>query len=347
MGTALSGPVLVTGASGFIGGRLVRRLVERGARVVCVVRAGSRVDELRGAGVVCLIGDVTDPGSIERAVAESGAVTVFHVAGLVKALGPDGFTRVNVGGATHVAAACAGRASPPVLVVVSSLAAAGPSAAGAMRGEEDVPAPVSRYGRSKLGGELGAARYAGLVPISIVRPPVVFGPGDRGVLEMFRLIARCGVHCVPGWRGGGHRLSLVHVDDVVEGLLLAAEKGERVREGGSPGQGVYFVAGDDHPTYEQLGEAIAASLGRKRPLMVRVPGVVLRGAGLAGDVVGAVGGRAGWISSDKVREALAGPWVCSSEKARVQLGWRANPGAVTLAEQLRATADWYRQAGWL
>ena len=339
-------PVLVTGASGFIGGRLVRRLIQRHRRVSCLVRANSRRDELQSAGAQLLTGDVTDRSSVDRALAQAQAGTVFHLAGLVKAQRRADFMRVNAGGVETVAAACADRAGPPVLVVVSSLAAGGPCAADQLRVEGDTPAPVSNYGASKLAGEQAADRYAGAVPITIVRPPIVFGPGDRGTLEIFRPIARRGLHIVPGSESGARarRFSLVYVDDLVEALLLAAAKGERLRERGSPGQGVYFIAGEDNPTYAQFGQDIAKALGQKPPVIMRVPGPLLRLAGIGGDVLARVRRRPGWISSDKISEALAGSWSCSSAKARAHLGWAP---AASLADRLRETAAWYRHAGWL
>lgn len=321
----------------------MRRLIERHCRVSCLVRANSRIDELRSAGAQLVTGDVTDRGSVERALAESQAGTVFHLAGLVKALRRDDFTSVNTGGVETVAAACADRAGPPVLVVVSSLSAAGPCAADQLRVEGDIPAPVSNYGRSKLAGEQAAAKHAGAVPISIVRPPIVFGPGDRGVLEMFRPIARWGLHLVPG--RGEPRLSLIHVDDLVEGLLLAGEKGERLLQCGSPaGQGIYFIAGEDRLTYAQLGQAMATALGKKPPAVIHLPGPLVRLVGVSGDVMGWMRRRPGWVSRDKITEALAGSWTCSPAKARSQLGWSP---AATLTDRLHETAQWYRQAGWL
>jgi nucleoside-diphosphate-sugar epimerase len=342
MDTTALQPVLVTGASGFIGRRLVRRLIEGQCRVSCLVRAKSHIDELRSAGAQLIMGDVTDRISVAQALAQSQASIVFHLAGLVRARRRDDFARVNTGGVETVAATCADRAGPPVLILVSSLSAAGPCAADRLRDEGDIPAPVSNYGRSKLAGEQAAAKHSGAVPISIVRPPIVFGPGDRALLEIFRPIARWGLHVVPG--RGDSRFSLIHVDDLVEGLLLVAEKGERLREHGSPGQGVYFIAAEDAPTYAQLGQAIAKALGQKPPAVLRLPGPLLKLAGIGADVMARVRRRPGWINSDKISEALAGSWTCSSAKARTHLGWSP---AAALADRLRETAQWYRQAGWL
>lgn len=334
--------MLVTGASGFIGQHLVRRLIERGDRVSCLVRATSRIDALRSSGAQLIAGDATDRAGVERALAESQAGVVFHLAGLVKALRTEDFLRVNAGGVESVAAACADRSERPVLIVVSSLAAAGPCAGDQPRVEGDLPAPVSAYGRSKLAGELAAARYDTRLSISVVRPPIVFGPGDRGVLEMFRPIAHSGLHVVPGWEE--RRVSLIHVADLVALLLLAAEKGERLQPHGAPGQGVYFVAAEHDPTYAELGQAMAMALGKKRTTVVHMPGPLVRLVGLCGDALGRVRQRPGWVNSDSMAEALAGSWTCSSAKARTQLGWSP---AATVAERLRETAQWYRQAGWL
>ncbi|MCE9592181.1 MAG: NAD-dependent epimerase/dehydratase family protein [Planctomycetes bacterium] len=335
-------PLLVTGASGFIGGRLVRRLIELHGRVFCLVRGHSRTDELRSAGVQLITGDVTDRSSLDRALAQSQAGTVFHLAGLVRALRRDEFMRVNEGGAETVASACAGRADPPVLVVVSSLSAAGPSDTGRERVEGDAPTPVSNYGRSKLAGERTAAKYAGALPITVVRPTIVFGPADRGMLEIFRPIARWGLHLVPGREE--RRYSLVHVDDLVEALLLAAEKGERLLPGGEPGQGMYFIAGDEQVTYAQLGQAIADALVRKSPAILHLPAPLVKLSGAIGDLTAILTRRPGWVGGDKIADVLAGSWTCSSAKAHTQLGWFPT---ATLAERLRETAEWYRQAGWL
>jgi nucleoside-diphosphate-sugar epimerase len=335
-------PVLVTGASGFIGRHLVRHLIDRGCQVSCLARATSRIDELRSAGAQLVMGNMTDPAIIARALALSQARIVFHLAGLLKALRTDDFLRVNAGGVESVAAACADRADPPVFVVLSSLAAAGPCAVDRPRIESDVLTPVSNYGRSKLAGEQAAARYAGGVPITIIRPPIVFGSGDRGVLEMFRPIARWGIHAVPG--RGERRFSLIHVTDLVEGLLLAAEKGERLRPNGLPGQGIYFMAADDYPTYAELGQAMAAALGKKRATVVHLPGPLVKLVGLCGDAMTWIRQRPAWVNSDKMTEALAGSWMCSPAKARTHLGWSP---AAALAERLYETAQWYRQARWL
>jgi nucleoside-diphosphate-sugar epimerase len=331
--------VLVTGASGFIGRHLVRRLIARDRRVFCMVRATSHADTLRAAGAECIICDIGDRAGVSRVIAASQAGVVFHLAGLVRAMGAQAFLRANAGGADVVAGACAEQSGRPVLVLVSSIAAAGPSGE-APKAESDPPMPVSEYGRSKLAGEQAVSRYAGAVPTTIVRPCIVFGEGDRGVFELFKQIARSGVHVVPG--PGDRLVSLVAVADLVECLVLAAEKGERLAPDGS-GRGIYFAAAADLSQVE-LGRAIAQALGKERARIVHLPDWGIRAIGLGGDVVSRIRRRPGWIGGDKVADVLAGSWTCSSAKARRQLGWSP---AAPLADRLRETAQWYRDARWL
>ncbi|MEO8302679.1 MAG: SDR family NAD(P)-dependent oxidoreductase [Betaproteobacteria bacterium] len=339
MNTTARRSALVTGASGFIGTHLVRRLVTRGYRVSCLVRASSPIDELRAAGADLLECEIDDRVGVSRAVAASKARVVFHVAGLLRAMASRDFMRVNAEGVDAVAAACMAQADPTVLVLVSSIAAAGPSGE-ASKTERDSPLPVSDYGRSKLAGEEAAARYAAGVPITIVRPSVVFGAGDRGFFELWKPIARTGIHVVPA--GGDRRLSLIAVQDLVDCIVLAAEKGERLVPDG-PGRGIYFAAAADL-SHRELGRAIADALGKADPRVVHLPEWAIRTIGFGGDVMSQIRRRPGWVGRDKVTEMLAGSWTCSSAKARRQLGWSP---AAPLQSRLRETARWYFDAHWL
>lgn len=158
------------------------------------------------------------------------------------------------------------------------------------------------------------------------------------MIELFRSIARWGVHLVPG--RGEHYVSVIHVADLVESILLVAEKGERLRPDGAPGQGIYFVAADDVLTYAELGRAMAHALGKKRLAVFHLPGPVVRLVGRCGDVMGHIRRRSGWVNSDKIIEALAGSWTCSAAKAHTHLGWSP---AAALADRLLETAQHIRR----
>jgi nucleoside-diphosphate-sugar epimerase len=333
--------VLVTGASGFIGAKLTERLVERGDDVTCLVRATSNRSALAPLGVRFATGDVRDPAAVRSAVGESEIV--YHLAGLVTAFRARDLVAVNAEGFRNVAAACAGRATPPVLVSVSSLAAAGPSPPDRARTESDPARPVSHYGRAKREAELIAEQYAVEVPITIVRPPIVFGEGDLLMRNVFRSIFRYGVHLAPGVARSHY--SLIHVRDLVEALVLSAERGTRLSPAGAeqtdPPRGYYFVATEDQPTFAELGSMIGTSLGRTSVCILRSSGPVLLWAAAAlAEAVARLRGQPYIFNFDKVREARAGNWVCSTGTIRRDLGFSPQ---TPILDRLRQTADWYLQ----
>lgn len=336
--------VLVTGASGFIGPHLVRALCERGDRVTCLVRRSSDLSALEHTGAVFVYGDVTEATSLTEPISQIDCV--YHLAGQTRAFHPDQFYAVNEGGTRALARACARRESPPTLVMVSSIAAAGPSDEAIPRREDDPPTPVSHYGRSKLAAERAAAEYASEIPVTIVRPAWVFGEGDRDTLELFRWVAR-GVHLVPVQPR--RRYSLLHAADLANLLIQAAALGERRpppdEEPAPPGKGVYFAASQERPTYVELGRLVADALGRHRIWTVSMPPLLTRVVAVCVEAKARLLRQPpGIVNPDKAREGLVGSWVCSAEKACGQLGFST---AFTLAERLRQTAIWYREQGWL
>ncbi|MBN2578658.1 MAG: NAD-dependent epimerase/dehydratase family protein [Pirellulales bacterium] len=336
--------VLVTGASGFIGSHLVQELVRRGEEVSCLVRTTSQIESLRALKVRLFYGDVTDLESLTRAVA--GHESVYHLAGVVKALTRKEYYRVNQGGMRNIARACAA-ATPPVLTIVSSLAACGPSVDGRPRVESDPPKPVSHYGWSKRYGEREVGAWAGRVPITVIRPSIVLGEGDAASLPMFRAVKRFGVHTVPGL--GRNRFSLIHADDLVDLLIRASRRGRRLadpRSNGSAsrGQGYYFAACEETPVYDDLGRLIAHAVGRRAafPLHIATPLVWLVAGGVT--VVSQISRKPQILNLDKAREMTAGSWICSAEAAQRELGFRV---LAPLRERLSQTARWYQEKGWM
>jgi nucleoside-diphosphate-sugar epimerase len=192
--------IAVTGATGFIGRHLVSHFASRGDAVVPVGRPLER-----------------------EALAKKfrGADTVVHLAGVVSTTRDEEYVEVNVGGARAVAEAARERGVR--LVHVSSLAAAGPSPPGAPRTEDDPPAPMTAYGRSKLEGERVIAAIPGL-PWTVLRPGVVYGSGDRALLPLFVLASR-GVLPLIGRASAAY--TFVHVSDLVRAIAAAVDQDAR------------------------------------------------------------------------------------------------------------------------
>jgi nucleoside-diphosphate-sugar epimerase len=299
------------------------------------------------AGAELCFGDVTQPAAVAAAV--QGTDVVFHAAGLTRALRAQDLQQVNGQGTWNVSQACAAQPQPPVLVVVSSLAAAGPARQGTTRTESDPPAPVSNYGRSKRAGELAAAAWASRVPTTIVRPGVVFGPANREMLDMFRTIAAAGVHVTPSF--APPPLSVIFVDDLIQILLLAAERGARIPAGtpnqgrsGNSSQGYYFACTTEYPTWAELGRAVADCLGYRHLCSLNfVESFVWLVAGV-NELISRLRGQPHPLSLDKMREALVASWASSPASVQRDLGFVA-PRSVR--QRLQETVDWYLRHRWI
>jgi len=324
--------VFLTGATGFVGRHVAEALANSGHDVRCLVRSVARAGHLVEAGHEIVPGGMLDAPALRAGV--QGADAVVHVAGLIAARSYDEMRAVNVTGSGLLATACAEASAPPSrLVLISSLAAGGPSsAAGPLTREDEAPRPASRYGLSKLHGEFAMRR--GLSPrtaLTVVRPPAVYGPHDRGILEFFRAAAR-GLRL----RLGERRVSIVHGEDLARGVLAA------LVTPAAAGRTYHFANTESHSLNDLL-QRVAAAVGG-RTVRVAVPSVAVRAAGVVAEEIARVRGTIPTFSRDKVREFLAPGWECDASRARDELGWVP---VHAIDDGLRSTAAWYREHGWI
>lgn len=292
----------VTGGTGFVGQRLLKLAVERGFRV----RALTRRPQAEHRRIDWIAGDLGACAGLC-----DGADAVIHVAGVINARTATEFHVGNVEG-TRILIDAATAAGVGRFVHVSSLAAREPS--------------LSAYGASKAASE--ALVRASSLAWTIVRPPAVYGPGDRETYELFKLATQ-GIALVP-MRG---RASFIHADDLSAALLALAT---------SDATGV-FEPDDGHPKgYEhgQFARLIGAAVGRQ-PLVLRVPGAGMLAGAAVDTALSRLRGRLPKLSFDRARYFAHPDWVSHGPAIP---GWTPR---IAAAEGLAATARWYREAGWL
>lgn len=316
--------VFVTGGTGFIGKHLVRQLVAAGATCHCLVRKTSNTDSIQQPGVSLVYGSIDRPETYADLL--SGCDAVVHLAGLTQALSPDQLYQVNGEACGQLADACIAAAVSRV-VYVSSLAAAGPPPAKKpIRDETDPEQPVSDYGRSKLEGESQFRKRASQLPTTVIRPGVVYGPGDKNFGQLVSSVVRMHLHLVIGFRTP--KLSLIHVDDLVTLIIAAIDKGETLSTDSdnlaSRSHGIYFACDDsEFITYADLGRRVAKAADT-RVLVWPIWKITGHCIAWFSEAIARLQGKASILNRDKIREATVWSWACSSQKARTQLGFKTN-----------------------
>lgn len=319
---------LVTGATGFVGSHVAEALRQRGDDITALARSPRKAEPLTAIGARVVAGDLHDAVALQRAV--EGQDVVYHVAGLVAARSEAEFLRANREGTENVVAAME-REGVSRLVLVSSLAAAGPAPRGAPLSGDEPARPVTAYGRSKLAAEQ-TVRRSGL-SWSIVRPPIVYGPRDREVLKVFRL-AR--LRIAPVFGDGAQELVAVHAGDLAAALIaVATSPASRGR--------TYTACHPEVFTSAEFVVAVAAAMGRS-VTRLHIPESVGRVVLSLTEAAAKLARQSTILTSDKANEFFQPAWTGDPAPLTRDTGWRA---AYDLKNGLAHTHRWYREAGWL
>jgi len=325
--------VLITGATGFVGRYVARQAATDGMDVRCFARPSSDRSPLAGLPVEWTIGTFDDPPALDAAVQDVDIV--IHAAGLTRARSAEPYFRVNARATKQILDAVR-RVRPGLrrFVYVSSLAAVGPGDPdGPPVDENRTPHPIDHYGRSKLEGECFTLAAGSDFPVTIVRPPGVYGPEERNFLPLYRTAHRYGILPLMGPRT--RRFSLVHAADLARGILAAAKSATAAGR-------TYFITGGVH-TPDDLCRALAAAFGKSLRIL-RLPAPVAKAAGWIGDLAWAVTGKPRIVCSRKVRDLLQPNWACSGERAATELGFEPK---VPLEAGMRETVAWCLAQGLL
>lgn len=286
--------VALTGGTGFIGSAVLRDLAAHGWRIRSLVRGRNR-ERANVAGVEWIEGNLENPESLDRLLA--GARAVVHCAGIIRGRSRRDYERVNVEGVTRIARAAV-RQGVPAFVLISSLAAREPG--------------LSPYAASKRGGEERLQQEAGNMRWTVVRPPAVYGPGDREILPLLQWMRRGIVPVL-----GAGRFSLLYVDDLAEAI-------RRILQTGAAADRLYLELDDGQPGGYAWGD-LAAILeqmdGRKR-IRLRIPESLLRGLGRTNSFLAGTLGYAPLLTSGKIRELGHPDWVCDNRRLLSLTGWQ-------------------------
>lgn len=324
--------VFVTGATGFLGSHLVDLLLARGDEVSCLVRRSSNLRWLVNKPLCLTEGALLpdDPGLLKGV---AGADWVFHAAGLVSSPDPQKYFDVNAGGTRYILEAIIKKA--PHLkrfVLISSMAAVGPAKRGEKMGENALPNPLTVYGESKLEAERIALSYREKIPLTIIRPPAIYGPRDKMIFPVFQAAQNRRIFFYPA--GRPQTVSMAHVEDVAAAAVWAAGTEKAAYQ-------TYFVADGDLYRWQDIGDALSGILHHKVRKIPVLKSVMWPLAYLE-EKKSKLLKQSPRLHRGHVRQFFRS-WGLNTEKIE-QDGFRPK---FNLEEGMRSTVAGYRQLGWL
>lgn len=324
--------VFMTGATGFVGSFLAESLVQKKNEVRCLVRKESNLRWIADLDVDCYHGSLFDKKSLIRGMEDSDIV--YHVAGATKAYDEAGFHRDNFEGTKNIVdAALALKKKLKRFVCISSQAAVGPSPT-IIPIKEDHPAnPLTFYGKSKWAAEEYVRSFSKKMPVTIVRPPAVYGPRDTDILEFFRTV-KMGI--IPQLGGGNKYLSLIHVKDLVDGILIAADSDKALGQ-------TYFITSPEPHSWSEISR-VTLSILQKKGIRLSIPLGLMKLVAAANEVRSKITKKPVLLNHQRIIDLEQAFWTCSSEKAKKELGFEAQ---ISLENGIRETLIWYKEQNWL
>ncbi len=320
--------IFVTGGTGFVGSHLVEALLAGGHEVWALVRNPKSSAWLTDLPVRMLKGDLFSIPPLPRDLE-----AVFHLAGLAKSTRISRYYSVNSLGTASLLDALARQRLKPRVVYVSTISAGGPSSEGCLRREDEPPSPVSPYGRSKLLAEQAVLRSRHDVPVTILRPGIIFGPRDHDLAEILKWIKR-GI--LPFLKGRKIRVSCIYIKDFVTLLLRCLAVPPRSGE-------IYHAAASPAVDFDDFGNEAAVILG-KDPFRIGVSLKTVRWFSLASEVLCRATGLRPTLNSSFAADMNCGSWAVDTTKAKRELSFEP---VTPFRKALEETIRWYRNAGWI
>lgn len=324
--------VLLTGASGFLGSHCARELIQSGHSVTALLRSTSSREALRDLPLHIYQAQIPQEQTLGDALEVDA---VIHVAGAVKALHNEDFFRVNEQGTAYLVREILKRPHPPRLFLhISTIAVLDPSRDGSDFCRPAISChPLSAYGQSKQAAELALEPLKGRMRVLILRPPVLYGPGDRELLPLFQSVS---AGLLPVYRRGEQLLSLCYVEDVARAI------GQMLENEGTD-DGTYCLDSGEVQTWLSLAESLEQVLGRKARIL-RVPDPLFAAAACFTQIISRIRRRPSAFSPDKMKDLRQAAWVCGYQKLHERFAWKPK---VLFKEGAKRTLRAYLESGWI
>jgi len=323
---------VVTGANGFVGSHLVDLLIEKGLKVHCIVRKTSNLKWLEGKSVEIFDCGLFDKEGLTGAMKD--ASYIFHVAGVVKSKTKEGYFKGNVETTRNLLnVATNNKINLKRFLVVSSQTVSGPSLDGKPVNEESECRPITTYAKSKLEEEKLALSYKDQLPITICRAPAVYGQRDTEIFIYFqnfakRLTTRIGFD--------KKILSLIHVQDLVEGFYLAANSDKAVGE-------TYFISSEKFYSWDDV-HSVTSKVLEKKAIKFIVPHIVVYIISAIAQFFSMFSSKAATLNLEKAKDLVRHAWICDASKAMKDFGYKQK---ISLEDGIKRTCEWYKKMKWI
>lgn len=328
--------VLITGSGGFVGSHLVDEFLRRGYTVSVIVRNETTLRWVNPKTVTMWKGSYDDASFLQKAVQNQDII--IHSAGVLASSNYEGFYKGNVEVTKNLLEAVA-IANPALqrFVHISSLAVALPSPFLEDPTNEQVivQEPLTKYGKSKLEAEKVVHTYREKIPITIVRPPAIYGPRDEAIYDYFRLLSKGFIAPIMGF--DKKRMSLIHIHDLVRGIYELCQSENTISQ-------TYFLTSKEYYTWNDIIQATKVALQKRILIPIPLPHFAILLNGYISTFIGRIRKKPPVFDKEKAKNFTQRHWICSHKKALYDFQFEQQ---ISLQKGIQETMDWYKNNGWL
>lgn len=324
--------IFITGATGFVGSFLAESLIENKHSVRCLVRKQSNLRWIADLDVECYYGTLSNIKSLYKGVEDVDMI--YNLAGITKARTEAEYFEGNFQGTKNlVDATLKANKNLQRFIHISSQAAIGPSPSLISIDENHKANPLTYYGKSKLAGEEYVAEKKDKMPITILRPPAVYGPRETDILEFFRTVKN-GI--IPQLGGKEKYLSLIHVKDLVRGIIRASELKKSIGK-------TYFLTSTRPYPWSEIAKTTLKVMNKKG-FKVPVPISLMKAVAFVSEGISSFTNKPALVNNQKIIEMQQDFWTCSPDRAKKELNFESQ---ISLEDGIRETIAWYKEHKWL